>query len=58
MILAEYTPIFTWLRYLFQPILSLCQVPEVAAVALSMPVGIAGNAAAGFGYERSERGAQ
>ncbi len=41
MILAEYTPIFTWLGYLFQPILSLCQVPEVAAVAPSMPVGIA-----------------
>ena len=41
MILAEYTPIFTWLGYLFQPILSLCQVPEVAAVSPSMPVGIA-----------------
>lgn len=41
MILAEYTPVFTWLGYIFQPLLTLCRVPEVAAVAPSMPVGIA-----------------
>lgn len=41
MIIAEYTPIFTWLGYLFQPLLMLCQVPEAAAIAPSMPVGIA-----------------
>ena len=41
MILAEYTPIFTWIGYLFQPLLNLCAVPDAAAIAPSMPVGIA-----------------
>lgn len=41
MIIAEYTPIFTWLGYIFQPLLMLCQVPDAAAIAPSMPVGIA-----------------
>lgn len=41
MIVAEYTPIFTWLGYIFQPFLMLCQVPDAAAIAPSMPVGIA-----------------
>ncbi len=41
MILAEYTPIFHWLGYIFQPLLLLCQVPQAATIAPSMPVGIA-----------------
>ncbi len=41
MILAEYTPVFKWLGYIFQPVLMLCQVPDAAAIAPSMPVGIA-----------------
>lgn len=41
MILAEYTPLFTYLGYIFQPLLQLCQVPDAAAIAPSMPVGIA-----------------
>lgn len=41
MILAEYTPLFKWLGYIFQPFLVLCQVPDAAAIAPSMPVGIA-----------------
>lgn len=41
MILAEYTPVFKWLGYIFQPILMVCQVPDAAAIAPSMPVGIA-----------------
>lgn len=41
MILAEYTPVFNWLGYIFQPLLSLFQVPDAAIIAPSMPVGIA-----------------
>ena len=41
MIIAEYTPIFTWLGYIFQPLLMVCQVPDAAAIAPSMPVGLA-----------------
>ena len=41
MIIAEYTPIFTWLGYIFQPLLMDCQVPDAAAIAPSMPVGLA-----------------
>lgn len=41
MILAEYTPLFKWIGYIFQPLLMLCQVPDAAAIAPSMPVGIA-----------------
>lgn len=41
MIIAEYTPVFTWLGYIFQPLLMVCQVPDAAAIAPSMPVGLA-----------------
>lgn len=41
MILAEYTPLFTYLGYIFQPLLVLFRVPDAAAIAPSMPVGIA-----------------
>ncbi|MBQ0078266.1 MAG: YjiH family protein [Eubacterium sp.] len=41
MIVAEYTPVFTWLGYIFQPLLMVCQVPDAAAIAPSMPVGLA-----------------
>ena len=41
MILAEYTPVFTWLGYAFQPLLSLLAVPNSADIAASMPIGIA-----------------
>ena len=30
MIIAEYTPIFTWLGYIFQPLLMVCQVPDAS----------------------------
>ena len=41
MIIAEYTPIFTWIGYIFQPILQLLQVPDAAEIAACMPIGIA-----------------
>ena len=41
MILAEYTPFFTYIGYIFQPFLELLQVPDAAAIAPSMFVGIA-----------------
>ena len=41
MILAEYTPVFTWLGYAFQPLLQLCAVPDAAEIAASMPIGLA-----------------
>ena len=41
MILAEYTPVFTWLGYLFQPLISLLQIPDAGIIAASMPIGIA-----------------
>lgn len=41
MILAEYTPIFTWAGYLFQPLLMLCGVPDASMIAASIPIGIA-----------------
>lgn len=41
MIIAEYTPIFKYLGYIFQPLLTLCQIPDAAAIAPSMPVGLA-----------------
>ena len=41
MILAEYTPVFNWLGYIFQPLLAICQVPEAATIAPAVPVGIA-----------------
>ena len=41
MILAEYTPIFTWIGYIFQPLLQICGVPDASMIAASMPIGIA-----------------
>jgi len=41
LILAEYTPVFKWLGYIFQPLLVLFQIPDVSAIAPSIPVGIA-----------------
>lgn len=41
MILAQYTPIFEWIGYAFQPLLYLLRIPEPAMVAPSLPVGIA-----------------
>ncbi|MBR5265221.1 MAG: YjiH family protein [Clostridia bacterium] len=41
MIIAEYTPIFTWIGYIFQPLLQLLQVPDAAEIAACMPIGIA-----------------
>ncbi len=41
MIIATYTPLFTYLGKLFEPILVLMQVPDAAAIAPALPVGIA-----------------
>lgn len=41
MIIAEYTPVFKYIGYLFQPLLALCQVPDASVIAPSMPVGLA-----------------
>lgn len=41
LILANYTPVFKWIGYIFQPLLILFRVPDVAAIAPSLPVGIA-----------------
>lgn len=41
MILSQYTPFFTWLGYIFHPLLNLLQVPAVHEIAPSLPVGIA-----------------
>jgi len=41
MILAEYTPVFDWLGYIFQPLMNIMQVPDAGQIAASMPVGIA-----------------
>lgn len=41
LILAEYTPIFQWIGTLFQPLLTLFQVPDASMIAASIPVGIA-----------------
>lgn len=41
LILAEYTPVFTWIGYVFQPILNLLQIPDAARIAASIPIGIA-----------------
>jgi len=41
LILAEYTPVFKWLGYIFQPLLVLFRIPDVSAIAPSIPVGIA-----------------
>ena len=41
MSLAEYTPLFQWIGLVFQPLLQILQVPDAAAIAPSIPVGIA-----------------
>lgn len=41
MIIATYTPLFNWIGKLFEPVLWLCQVPDAAVIAPSLPVGIA-----------------
>ncbi|MCI2059199.1 MAG: YjiH family protein [Oscillibacter sp.] len=40
MILANYTPIFTWIGYVFRPLISLLRIPDAAEIAASMPIGI------------------
>lgn len=40
MIIAEYTPIFKWLGFIFLPILMLFGVPDAAMIAGSVPLGI------------------
>lgn len=41
LILAEYTPVFQWIGYIFQPFLSLLQIPDAARISPSIPIGIA-----------------
>lgn len=41
MILAQYTPVFDILGYVFRPIMQIMQVPDSSQIAASMPVGIA-----------------
>lgn len=41
LIVANYTPVFTWLGKLFVPLLNLCGVPDAEMIAASLPVGIA-----------------
>ncbi|MBQ2911171.1 MAG: YjiH family protein [Clostridia bacterium] len=41
MIIAEYTEVFTWLGYIFQPLLQVLQVPDAGTIAACMPIGIA-----------------
>lgn len=41
LIVANYTPVFQWIGRLFVPLLELCRVPDAAAIAPSLPVGIA-----------------
>ena len=41
LLVATYTPVFQWIGKLFIPLLELCGVPDAAAIAPSLPVGIA-----------------
>ncbi|MEL7566809.1 MAG: YjiH family protein [Dehalobacterium sp.] len=41
LILAEYTPFFNWIGYIFQPVISLLGIPDAARIAPSIPTGIA-----------------
>ena len=41
LIIAEYTPVFQWMGFVFRPIIALLQIPDAAAIAPSIPVGIA-----------------
>lgn len=40
MIVAKNTPIFEWIGYVFRPLLVIFQVPDAAAIAACLPVGI------------------
>lgn len=41
MILAEYTPVFDWLGWIFRPLLMLFHIPDAEVIASAIPVGIA-----------------
>ncbi|SEH90132.1 nucleoside recognition GATE domain-containing membrane protein YjiH [Halobacillus karajensis] len=41
LVIAEFTPVFTWLSYPFIPLLNLLQIPEAAEAAPAMIVGFA-----------------
>ncbi|MGL5232161.1 MAG: YjiH family protein, partial [Fusobacteriaceae bacterium] len=41
MLIATYTPLFTWIGKLFEPLLNLLLVPNASEIAASLPVGIA-----------------
>ena len=41
LVIAEYTPVFTWLSYPLIPLLELMQLPEAAAAAPAFLVGFA-----------------
>lgn len=41
MLIATYTPLFTWIGKLFEPLLNLLAVPNASEIAASLPVGIA-----------------
>lgn len=41
LIVAEYTPFFTWIGALFVPLLNLLRVPNAVEIAPSFPIGIA-----------------
>ena len=41
MIIATYTPAFNWIGKIFEPLLNMMAVPDAAAIAPSLPVGIA-----------------
>ncbi|SCZ76114.1 YjiH family protein [Acidaminobacter hydrogenoformans] len=41
LILAEYTPVFNWVGYVFEPIVRVLQIPDAAIIAASIPIGIA-----------------
>ena len=41
LIIAEYTRIFHWVGIVFQPLIMILQIPDAAAIAPSMPIGLA-----------------
>lgn len=41
LVVAEYTPFFTWIGALFVPLLKLLQIPNAVEIAPSFPIGIA-----------------
>lgn len=40
MIIAVYTPFFTWIGYAFQPLIVILGIPDASQIAASMPIGI------------------